>query len=85
MGKQQRFNAQAPVPGEASYDRTSLDVIVVLSAQLMCKVMGGAHRQLHGTLVVDQLGRLRELNVVSEGSDDPQTVSFSDWRLLCAP
>lgn len=85
MGKLQRFNAQAPVPGEASYDRTSLDVIVVLSVQLMCKVMGGAHRQLHRTLVVDQLGRLRELNVVSEGSFDAETVSFSDWRLLCAP
>lgn len=85
MGKLQRFNAQAPAPGEASYDRTTLDVIVVLSVQFMGKVMGDPHRQLHTALVVDQLGRLRELNVVSEGSVDPETVSFSDWRLLCAP
>jgi len=83
MGKLQRFNAQAPAPGEASYDRTSLDVIVVLSVQFMGKVMGDVERQLHGTLVVDQLGRLRELNVVSEGSFDAETVSFSDWRRLC--
>lgn len=83
MGKLQRFNAQVPAPGEVSYDRTSLDVIVVLSAQFTCKVMGGAHRQLHRTLVVDQLGRLRELDVVSDGSFDPETVSFSDWRRLC--
>ena len=85
MGKLQRFNAQAPAPGEVSYDRTSLDVIVVLSVQLTMGVMDPAHRQLHTALVVDQLGRLRELNVVSEGSDDPETVRFSDWRMLCAP
>jgi len=85
MGKLQRFNAQAPAPGEASYDRTSLDVIVVLSVQLTMEVLDPNHRQLHSALVVDQLGRLREIDVISEGSDDPQAVSFSDWRRLCAP
>lgn len=79
-----RFNSAPPIPGDASYDQTWLDIIAVISSSAgEPDELDPRRRTEHVTLVLDQLGALREVLVVSENTCDPAAVRFSDWRRIC--